>query len=80
MGGGGVKGTLSGGMVAEDADVAGVAGVGALPGVGLIGPGGSGTFVVAAELCDPGRKAGSERRIGESCDLDDPFRTSARER
>jgi hypothetical protein len=63
LAGGGVNGTLSGGIVAEEA---GVAGVGVLPGAGFTAPGGGGTLFGAAELCDPGRKAGSELRI-EGC-------------
>ncbi len=72
-GGGGVNGTFSGGIVEEDV---GVAGVGALP-VGLTGPGGGGTFIGAAELCDPGRNAGSEVEIEVSFELEDPFLISA---
>lgn len=74
-GGGGVNGTFSGGIVEEDV---GVAGVGALPGVGLTGPGGGGTFIGAAELCDPGRNAGLEVEV--SFELEDPFLTSANRR
>lgn len=67
FGGGGVNGTLLGGIVVEDA---GVAGVGALSGALLTAPRGGGTFAGAAGLCDPGRKAGSE----------EPFDTSAKGR
>ncbi len=73
-GGGGVNGTFSGGIVEEDV---GVAGVGGLPGVGLTGPGGGGTFTGAAGLCDPGRNGGSEVEIEVSFELEDPFLTSA---
>jgi hypothetical protein len=76
-GGGGVNGTFSGGIVEEDA---GAAGVGALPGAGLTAPGGGGTFFGAAELCDPGKKAGSELRIEEPRVLEEPFEASAKER
>lgn len=63
LGGGGVNGTLSGGISVEDV---GVAGVGLLPNIGLTEPGGGGTFVEAAGLCDPGRNAGSEGALGPS--------------
>lgn len=76
-GGGGVNGTFSGGIVEEDV---GVAGVGALSGVGLTGPGGGGTFIGAAELCDPGRNAGSEVEVEVAFELEDPFLTSANDR
>lgn len=64
-------------MTLEDV---GVAGVGAVPGAGLTALGGGGTFVGAAELCDPGRNAGSELRIEVSLELEGPFRMSAKDR
>jgi hypothetical protein len=78
-GDGGVNGTFSGGITVEDA---GVAGVGGLPGAGLTAPGGGGTLVGTAGLCDPGKNAGSELRIEVSVflELDGPFRMSAKER
>lgn len=77
MGGGGVSGTLLGGIVDDDA---GVAGVGALSGAGLTTPVSGGTLVGAAELWDPGRKAGSELRIEGFVEVEGSFRTSAKKR
>jgi hypothetical protein len=64
-------------MIAADV---GVAGVGALPGAILTGPGGGGTFVGAAELWDPGKNAGSELRIEVSREPGDLSGTSAKDR
>lgn len=56
--GGGVNGILLG-LIAESEE--GAAGdVGLLPGDSTTPPGGGGMFDFASELCDPGRKAGSE--------------------
>lgn len=56
-GGGGTKGTISGGMILS---AIGVTGVG-LPGkIGAIGPGGGGVGPFAILLAEPGRTAVSE--------------------
>jgi hypothetical protein len=77
-GGGGVNGTLSGGMIVEDV---GVAGVGEFPAARLTPPGGGGTLVGMAGLCEPGKNAGSELRIlSVFLELDGTFLMSANER
>lgn len=74
---GGINGTFSGGMILEDA---GVAGVGALPGAILTAPGGGGMVDEAVVLCDPGKTGRSELRVEESLDLGGLFCASEKER
>ena len=58
----------------------GVAGVGLLHADTLTAPGGGGTFAGAAELCDPGRKAGSELKIEGSRGVGEALGPSAKAR